>query len=159
MLRLRTIVMGAIVLTVAALTAPVQISAQDPAAIVKQRQEAMKEMGGHMKAINAFVESGTGSAADVAMRAGAIEEMSAKIPDLFPTGTSLDDGVGKTGAKPVIWSDWEGFKSAAMKLGEVAGGLEAAAEGGDSAAIGEQFAMLGKNGCGGCHQTFRQKLD
>lgn len=155
----RTIVLGAVILSLAAVTAPVQISAQDPAAIIKQRQDAMKEMGGHMKAINAFVESGTGSAADVAMRAGAIQEMSAKITELFPEGTSINDGVGKTGAKPEIWSDAEGFKSAAMKLGELAGGLETAADGGDSAAIGEQFAMLGKNGCGGCHQTFRQKLD
>ncbi len=155
----RTFLAGAVILSFAAVTAPIQLSALDPAAIVKQRQDAMKEMGGHMKAINAFVESGAGSAADVAARAKAIQDISGKITDLFPAGTSLDDGIGKTGAKPVIWTDWEGFKSAAMKLGGFAGELETAAQGGDSGAIGEQFAALGKNGCGGCHQTFRQKLD
>lgn len=156
---LRTILASAVILSFAAVTVPLQVSAQDPEAIVKQRQEAMKELGGHMKAINAFVESGTGSAADVAARAGAIQDTSTKITDLFPAGTSLDDGIGKTGAKPVIWADWDGFQSAASKLGELAGELKLAAAGGDSAAIGTQFAALGKNGCGGCHQTFRQKLD
>lgn len=143
-----------------ALTAmPAQLSAQDPAAIIKERQETMKKIGGHMKAINDFVEAGNGSAEDVSARATEIAQLSEKIPGLFPSGTSLDDGVGKTGAKPIIWSDWAGFEAAAKKMGAEAGALADAASGGDRTVIGTQFAALGKTGCGGCHQTFRQKLD
>jgi cytochrome c556 len=144
---------------VALVAMPALLAAQDPAAIVKERQETMKKIGGHMKAINDFVEAGNGSAEDVSARAAEIQQLSEKIPGLFPSGTSLDDGVGKTGAKPIIWSDWAGFEAAAKKMGGEAGKLAEIAAGGDRAAIGTQFAALGKSGCGGCHQTFRQKLD
>jgi cytochrome c556 len=156
---MKVILTGGALVLVAAVAAPSLLSAQDPAAIVKQRQETMKQLGGHAKAINEFVESGNGSAEDVAQRAAAIQEIAGKIPGLFPEGTSMDDGVGKTGAKPVIWTDWAGFQAAAEKMGEEAGELQTAAASGDKAAIGTQFAALGKEGCGGCHQTFRQKLD
>lgn len=159
MQRVRTLLFGGALTALALIAMPALLSAQDPAAVVKERQDTMKGMGDHMKAINAFVESGTGSAADVAARAVAIQQTSEKIPTFFPEGTSLDDGVGKTGAKPVIWSDWAGFEASAKKLGEEAAKLSEVAAGGDSAAIATQFAALGKNGCGGCHQTFRQKLD
>ncbi len=159
MQRVRTLLLGAALSATALIAMPALLSAQDPAAVVKERQDTMKKMGDNMKAINAFVESGTGSAGDVAARAAAIQQISEKIPSLFPEGTSMDDGVGKTGAKPVIWTDWAGFQTHAKTLGEEAAKLSEAAAGGDSAAIGTQFAALGKNGCGGCHQTFRQKLD
>lgn len=159
MQRVRMILAGSIVAAVALVAMPALLSAQDPAAIVKERQETMKKIGGHMKAINDFVEAGNGSAEDVSARAAEIEQLSEKIPSLFPSGTSLDDGVGKTGAKPIIWSDWTGFEAAAKKMGDEATKLAEVAAGGDRATIGTQFAVLGKSGCGGCHQTFRQKLD
>lgn len=159
MQRGRTLLMGAAMTAVAVLAMPTLLSAQDPAAVVKERQETMKKLGDHMKAINAFVESGAGSAEDVAARAAEIQQVSERIPTLFPQGTSLDDNVGKTGAKPVIWTDWTDFETAADKMGQEAGTLATTAAGGDKAAIGTQFAALGKNGCGGCHETFRQKLD
>lgn len=155
----RKILMGGAMTLAAALAAPSLLSAQDPADVVKQRQEAMKQIGGHMKAINEFVESGNGSAEDVAARAAVIQETAGKIPSLFPQGTSMDDGVGKTGAKPIIWTDWSGFEAAAKKMGAEAGELSTTAGSGDKTAIAAQFAALGKDGCGGCHQTFRQKLD
>jgi cytochrome c556 len=33
-----------------------------------------------------------------------------------------------------------------------------AVNGGDKSAIEAAFADLGKNGCGGCHTTFREKI-
>ncbi len=159
MQRVRSSLLGGLVAAVALTAMPALLSAQDPAAIIKERQETMKKIGGHMKAINDFVEAGNGSAEDVSARATEIAQLSEKIPGLFPSGTSLDDGVGKTGAKPIIWSDWAGFEAAAKKMGAEAGALADAASGGDRAVIGTQFAALGKTGCGGCHQTFRQKLD
>jgi cytochrome c556 len=157
--RLQAILAGSMIAAATAVAVPSLLAAQDAATVVKERQEHMKELGAHMKAINEFVETGTGSAEDVADRAKQIQQAAANIPTWFPEGTSMDDGIGKTGAKPVIWSDSPGFSGAAEKMGEEAGKLASVAATGDRDAIGAQFASLGKNGCGGCHTTFRQKLD
>jgi len=159
MRRVKMILVGGAMTVLAIAAMPSLLSAQDPAAVLKERQETMKQLGGNMKAINDFVEAGTGSAEDVATRAASIREIAGKIPTLFPEGTSMDDGIGKTGAKPAIWSDWAGFQASATKMGEEAGKLAEVAAAGDRDAIGAQFGALGKDGCGGCHQTFRQKLD
>ena len=45
----------------------------------------------------------------------------------------------------------------AKTMGELAGKLAAAAGSGDQAATLAGFATLGKDGCGGCHETFRKK--
>ena len=134
-------------------------AADDPATIVIKRQALMKQQGTMAKAINEYVESGTGETADVLRYAMTFRAISLAIPDLFPAGTSMDDGVGKTGAKPAIWSDWAGFQAAAAKLGEEGGKLADAALTGDKAKIVAQFASFGKNACGSCHTPFRQKLE
>jgi cytochrome c556 len=137
----------------------IQTAALDPAEAIKQRQALMKEQGKHAKAINEFVESGTGTAEDVAQHAAALKGSSAKIADLFPPGTSIDDNVAKTAAKKEIWEDFDAFKASADKLGELAGALEEAAAGGDKQQIAAAFGVMGKEGCGGCHSKFRQKQD
>lgn len=136
-----------------------QVVAQDSAEVLKKRQDFMKEYGGYMKSINEFLEKGTGTADDVKAKAAEIKDHSEQIVALFPAGTGMDDGVGKTGAKKEIWDKADDFKAAADHVGELAGKLEAAAAGGDKQQIADAFGDLGKNGCGGCHQTFRQKLD
>lgn len=129
--------------------------------IVKKRQETMKQLGGHMKAIKAFVEGGEGSAADIARRAGEINEISMKIADLFPQGTSLNDiSDPETGAKPEIWQDFAKFKTAAGNLGKLSESLQQVASNGASREdIGAAFGEMGKEGCGGCHKPFRKKLE
>jgi cytochrome c556 len=137
----------------------VQVAEMTLAETIAKRQEAMKELGGHMKAIKAFVEENQGTAEDVKSHAEAIQAASGQIVALFPEGTSLDDGVAKTAAKPVIWEKMDMFKAAADALGAEAGKLAEVAATGDATAIGEQFGNLGKIGCGGCHQEFRQKQE
>lgn len=143
-------VAGALVLPVLAAT---------PAETVKLRQETMKKMGGHMKAIKEFAAAGAGSAEDVAKRAGEIGEIAAKIPTLFPEGTGMDEIKDpKTGAKPEIWLDWDNFQKAANNLGTESKTLAMAAEGGDQTAILAAFQSVGEKGCGGCHKQYRVKL-
>jgi cytochrome c556 len=127
--------------------------------VVTQRQEAMKGLGGHMKAIGESIQSGSPDESLIAEHAGEIGKTASTIPSLFPEGTSLDDVDGKVGAKPAIWEDWAGFETAANNLGTEAAALAAAADGGDAAAIEAAFKSLGENGCGGCHTKFRQKTD
>ena len=136
------------------------VLAETPAEAVKLRQETMKKMGGHMKAIKGFAMDGQGTAEDVAMRAGEITKIAATIPSLFPTGTSLDEVKDpKTGAKPDIWLERTKFEKAAANLAVQSKALAAAAAGGDKEAITAAFGNLGKNGCGNCHKPFRMKLD
>lgn len=139
----------------------VSVSADSAGDIVKKRQETMKQLGGHTKAIKAFVQDGKGSASDVGRRADEIMAIARKIPALFPKGSSLDDiSDPKTGAKPEIWADWNGFAKASDTLGGKAGALKSVALGsGDRQAIAQAFGDMGKNGCGGCHKTFRLKLE
>lgn len=127
--------------------------------VVEQRQALMKEMGKQMGIINDFLEKGMGDATAAKAAADKIHADSMKIPDLFPQGTSLDDNVGKTGAKPDIWANFDNFKSAAAKLGELSEATSTAAASGDKTAIADAFGNMGKNACGGCHQTFRKKLN
>jgi cytochrome c556 len=134
-----------------------QSAADSP--VVQERRALMKDMGKQMGIINDFLEKGVGDAAAVKAAADTIHSNAAKIPDLFPQGTSLADNVGKTGAKPEIWANFDNFKQAASKLGDLSAATTVAADGGDKAAIGAAFKNMGQNGCGGCHQTFRQKLD
>src|SRR5262249_57681691 len=71
----------------------VQVAALSPADTIAERRKLMKGQGAAAKTIDDFVEGGTGTAADVAKAAASIKESSAKIPDLFPAGTSMDDNV------------------------------------------------------------------
>jgi cytochrome c556 len=133
-------------------------AAIDVQSTIEMRQKAMKENAGHMKAINAFLEMGEGDAASVADHAKAIAAAAKHIPEMFPAGTSLADNPGvKTAALPEIWTDRTTFEKAADYLAEQANGLAEVAGKGDKTAIANQFAEVGKGGCGGCHSKFRQK--
>ena len=137
----------------------VQVAALSPADAIAERQKLMKGNGAAAKAINDFIESGTGTAADVAKSAASIKDASAKIPDLFPPGTSMDDNVAKTAAKKEIWANFDDFKAKAQNLGTLAAALEAAAGTGDKQKIADAFGAMGKNGCGGCHSLYKQKTN
>lgn len=137
----------------------VQAAELSPADAIKKRQDLMKAQGRASKAISEFVESGTGTTADVAAHAAELKASAGEMVELFPAGTSIEDNVAKTAAKKEIWDDFDAFKASADKLGELAGALEAAAVGGDKQQIADAFAAMGRNGCGGCHTTFRQKQD
>ena len=135
----------------------IQLADLSPADAIAERQKLMKGNGAAAKTIDGFVEGGTGTADDVAKSAAAIKDNSAKIPDLFPKGTSIDDNVAKTAAKKEIWDNFDDFKAKATKLGELAGALEAAAGTGDKDKITAAFNAMGKDGCGGCHTLYKQK--
>lgn len=135
-------------------------NAATPGETVKKRQETMKKMGGHMKAIQTYLKTGDGTAADVVARAAEIAVTSMSIPTLFPEGSGMDAVKDpKTGAKPEIWLEWDKFTAAAKDMGKRAETLETTAMNGDRREIAAAFVDLGKNGCGGCHKMFRQKIE
>lgn len=125
----------------------------DPTPIQAYRQSVMKAFGAHAAAIKTALTDEPALAGDVVAHARAIEALSASIPKMFPEGS----GEGETYALPSVWSDSAGFAAASTKSAELAAALVKAAESGDNAAALAAFGALGKDGCGGCHGTFRKK--
>lgn len=116
------------------------------------RESFMQAMGGHTGAVQKIVTEQPDLLSHVRVHADAVAAMSPVIPAMFPEGT----GTG-TDALPAVWSDAAGFEAASKRNGELATALSQAAQGGDPKATLAAFAALGKQGCGGCHQTFRVK--
>ncbi len=130
--------------------------AQDAAAATEARQAVMKAQGKDAGAVKAFIDDKSDLAAAQAAGAGLVTQI-AKIPTLFPNGTSMADLPGKSYAKPVIWTEMDKFNAIAKTALTKAEALNAALKGGDKAAITAAFGDLGKNGCGACHEPYREK--
>ncbi|MEK9645731.1 MAG: cytochrome c [Alphaproteobacteria bacterium] len=130
------------------------------AGAIYERRAAMRKLSSAMKGVAGYVKAGKGSHASVAAEAKKIAAIAAKLPGMFPKGTEMAIYKEVTGAKPEIWSTSGEFKAAADNLASLAMSLEKAASssGANQKSIGAVFGLVGKNGCGGCHRTFRQKL-
>lgn len=116
-----------------------------------QRHAIMGSLGAHMKAAKAAISADDAKA--VAGQAEAIYWLAKILPDSFPKGSGPE--IGKTRASPKIWVDWKGFEAATGKLAKTAMALKSAAASGDAGKIGAAFKKLGREGCGGCHKTYR----
>jgi cytochrome c556 len=138
-------------------------AADEPANIVKYRKAFMDANGAHITMIAAVVKGEVSFTGDVAGHAHALAEqgklLTANLEQLFPEGTAKGETGEKSAALPAIWEKWGEFEQAAQKFEEESAKLAEAAEGGDQTAIAQQLAALGKNGCGNCHETFREKQD
>ena len=146
----------AVAVATAGLMAGTAVLAQDePKAtgIVAVRQATMKANGAHMAAIKAILTEDPALIDQVEFHAEAIEAAAGHTPALFPPNSSQP----ASWALPTVDSDQAGFKAAADKTHELAEKLAEAADGSDAKAMLAAFAALGKEGCGGCHQTFRKK--
>jgi cytochrome c556 len=145
------------VLIIAIAGAGALASAQDKDAVLKDRQATMKQQGKDAGTVKAYL---TGKADQTAAVAAATEltKTTRKIPDLFPPGSGGPSPDGDFQPKPTVWTDWDKFLGAQKAAAAKADALLAAITAGDKAAIQTAFADLGKNGCGACHTTFREKL-
>ena len=109
-----------------------------------------------MAAVKAYIDDKADLASAQAAGADEVTQV-AKIPDLFPKGTGMAEFPGKSYAKPAVWTDWDKFLATAKTANAKAEALNAALKGGDKAAITAAFGDMGKNGCGACHEPFREK--
>lgn len=141
----------------------VAFAADEPANIVKYRKAFMGANGAHITMIAAVVKGEVSFTGDLAANAQALAEqgklLTANLEQLFPEGTAKGETGEKSAALPVIWEKWGEFEQAAQKFEEESAKLVEATEGGDQTAIAQQLAALGKQGCGNCHETFREKQD
>jgi cytochrome c556 len=135
-------------------------AADEPANVAKYRQAFMRANGAHIGMISAVVKGEVSLTDEVAPNAAALaqmgEMMSANLEQLFPEGSAPGAGV-ETRALPAIWSQWGQFEQVAMRFKDETAKLAEIAQGGDMAAIGQQLGVVGSQGCGACHETFREK--
>ena len=125
-------------------------------AAIKERKAAMKAITKEWKVIKAYGKDDKVTAAVVAEKATIIANLSKQIPAMFPKGTGRGDFSDKeTRALPAIWTDWPSFESASTVMVVEAEKLANFAKAGDTGAIPEQIAQVGKLGCGGCHKAYR----
>ncbi|HKX10169.1 MAG TPA: cytochrome c [Stellaceae bacterium] len=147
---------GIAVMTVMSIGAAISL-AQDKAAIVQERQSAMKGEGPNLKAILDYAgDKGTDQATALA-KAQDLLAVADKLPTLFVDGTSSKDLPGKSNAKPEIWQDLGKFKAlyATQKSGEQK--LLEAIQKGDKAGVQGAVSEVGKN-CSTCHGAYREKV-
>ncbi len=151
----------AMVLTVATTQGqaePMEVAAEDVAAVYEHRSEYMKGLGKGMKAFSNYLKRGDGEPLELGVIAETIAETAGRIPDLFPLNTGLAENE-ESEAKANIWTEWDDFVKAANNLAPLASNLAAAFEGGDPAAIGAAVKALGGDGCRVCHKQFREKKE
>jgi cytochrome c556 len=132
-------------------------AADEPANIIKYRQAFMKANGAHITMVAAMVKDEVSWDDELVGHAHALHEQSQHLLRLFPEGTGKDETEVKSAALPVIWERWDEFQQAAESFEQESAKLVEAAEGGDQTAIAQQLAALGKQGCGNCHETFREE--
>jgi cytochrome c556 len=134
------------------------VSAQDAASVAKERREFMKSQGAALGGVKAFID-GNADAAKAADSAATLAKLSKQIPDKFPKGSGMAElPAGTTGAKPIIWTDWNKFLEVQKALAAETDKLADVAKTGDKAKIQAQFANTGK-ACGACHEKFRAKAN
>ncbi len=151
----RRVLSAVLTITVAGVAA--SATALDVDAVLKERQATMKHQGKSMGGVKAFLD-GKSDQDSAQAAATSLTQTTHKIPDLFPPGTDKPSPDGDYGPKAAIWTDWDKFLDAQKAAVAKADALLAAVKTGDKAAIQSAFADLGKNGCGACHTTFREKL-
>jgi cytochrome c556 len=146
-----------------ALDGAVAWAADEPANIVKYRQNFMKANSAHLGMIAAIVKGEVSLTDEIAPHAEALAEQgklaSANLQQLFPEGTGKGAAGIETHALPVIWEQWDEFEQAAQNFEEESAKLAEVAAGGDMTAIAQQVGAFGKKACGGCHEDFREKQD
>jgi cytochrome c556 len=120
---------------------------------IAARQKGLKAAGAAFKTLRDESQAGSFDADKVKAAAADIKLAATQIPTWFPAGSGAETGV-KTAAKPEIWSDPEGFKSARDSFVEQAGKFSDLAAGGGVNA--DAVKSLGQT-CGGCHDKYRVK--
>ena len=140
----------AAVLVIAGMASAQHIAAHANATgIVKERMDNFKATQGHLKAISRLL--GSTEFEEIASRASWMRDWGESMAAAFPEGSDR----APSEAAPAIWSDNEGFVTAASNHVGALDKLIAAAEAGDVGAIGAAFKNVAST-CKACHMKYRK---
>ena len=149
MTRLKLVTLAIFAAGVSALLAT-DLAALDGAALVKQRQTEMGQMGKAFGAVKPILKGENTNVMDAMASTETWHTNAKRIVANFAPGTGRD-AVPDTRAKPEVWSKRSEFEAAAAKLVAEAEKLVAATKANDIDAFREQFKEFGQ-ACGGCHK-------
>jgi cytochrome c556 len=145
-------------LTVAALALGLAsaLAQQDP---IAARKQLMKDNGAAAKAGADMVKGEKPFDLAAAQKIfTTFADAAAKAPALFPDNSKPPEGFPANDdfkAGPKIWEDMADFKARFVKFGDDAKAAQASVKDLDS--FKAAFGNIGKNDCGGCHETYRLK--
>ena len=139
----------------AATPAPAPATKEEALKVMHERHEGMEQIGKSTKTIKRALDSSSPDVAQIQKAAATIAELAAKSPNWFPQGTGPD--VGKTGAKPEIWQNFQDFAAKDRDFRNAAQAFNETTQGGDLSQIKAGFADLGKT-CKACHDKYRSDM-
>ena len=120
--------------------------------IMHERHEAMEGLGKAMKTLHRELDSSNPNINVVRAQTSTMASVAAKIPSFFPAGTGPD--VGKTRAKPEIWTQQARFIKTSKDYLNAAQAIDAAAKTGDLHKVRALHENVDK-ACKACHDPFR----
>ena len=132
---------------------PAQAQFAKPEDAIRYRQSAYVLMGNHMARINTQLRADKPDLAAI-QRSAAIIDFASQLPGEAFIPKSETGGTPPTRARPEIFRDPK-VKGLFANMREEVVKLNAAARGGDLAAIRTQFGETGKS-CKACHDQFRR---
>jgi cytochrome c556 len=149
-------VSAAIAVAAIALGVMSAVAQQDP---IAARKQLMKDNGSAAKLGADMVKGDKPFDLAAAQKIFAsFADAAAKAPALFPDNSKPGEGFAADDdfkAGPKIWEDMADFKARFVKFGDDAKAAQASVTDLDS--FKAAFGNIGKNDCGGCHQTYRLK--
>jgi len=130
--------------------APLALSGEDAAKVIKERQEAMESVRDSMMALAAIAKKQQPFDAEVVKQNAANMAKQLKHAEgLFPAGT--DTGDVETWAKAEVWSQPDAFAKLMKETHAAAKAMEGVT---DESAFGPALGKIG-NGCKNCHDMYR----
>jgi cytochrome c556 len=121
--------------------------------IMHDRHEGMEDIGDAMKQVSGEVRKDSPDMTKIRSGTAVFAKYAPLVKGWYPPGTSR--AAGKTRAKDEIWKKPDDFRAKAVAFEGAAAKLDAAAKGGDLAAIRAAHGDLGKT-CKACHDPYRE---
>jgi cytochrome c556 len=149
-MRRSAVSLAAALFAVGFMAAPLLASSADD---VRIRVSGLRELGAAFKAVNDGLRTSEPQTILIQQSAREIRNAASQMPGWFPKGSGPESGA-KTAAKADIWAQPAKFKAAQDAFIAEAARLQAAANGGDVAAIRAETTKLGLT-CKNCHDSFR----
>jgi len=120
--------------------------------IMHDRHEAMEKLGDSMKTLHRALDASPADLNAVRAQTALMAKAAAQIPGMFPVGTGPD--VGKTRAKPEIWTQQANFIGKSKEFLAATRAIDAAARAGD---LNKVMALHERvdQACKACHDPFR----
>lgn len=139
-----------------ALMANVVYSHSGAEGIVKERMDAMQDMGDKSKLVADMFKGKTEFNKDALTNAAdAFVQHGAQMAELFPD-TKMSRTGSQTDALPRIWNEWDDFNEKITEFTDLSESLRKTVATTDDVSQLKKAFFITTKGCSGCHKQFRK---